>query len=96
MGPQKDFINKQDQYFVFYSFSESVYSYSYCVINTGKDPIEITVDLKSQSKNMLTTPSQGTVTRQIKPGQMSFLMHTVADPKFESFSKKCIVHCKGL
>jgi hypothetical protein len=58
-GPQRDFQSRDGMYYVIYSYSEDVYSYSYSALNTSDTPIELTIDLKGKSKNMLYLPECG-------------------------------------
>jgi hypothetical protein len=71
-------------------FHRDCYSYTYSVLNMQNSPIEISIDL-TQSKDMLFMPRVGKVTKVIQPGELEYLVHCIADPSADSFTRKCNV-----
>lgn len=72
------------------------YSYSYVGINLSAEPLEITIDAASESKDMIYQPKSGKCTKIIQPGEMESIIHIVADPAAESFIKKIQVSFRSL
>lgn len=72
------------------------YSYSYVALNQSDEPIEITLDAKKESKDMEFLPRSGKVSKIILPGEMEFMMHAIADPNAETFTKKVNVSHRSL
>ena len=64
--------------------------------NLAKKSIEITLDLASGSRNLLFVPKEGVISKVIEPGDTCFMMHAIAMPEKETFSKKCKVDARLL
>jgi hypothetical protein len=60
-------------------------------MNISEEPVEVTIDLSSKSKNMLYLPIDGKVTKVVSPGEIEFFVHAIANPSQESFVKKCVI-----
>lgn len=54
-------------------------------------PLEINIEFPSKSLDLFYMPTSGSVTKVVQPGEVEFLMHTVADPGADTFIKRCTV-----
>lgn len=76
-------------------FSDQSYTFSYGVENTGKKPLEITLDCNT-SKSMSFSEPSGRVVKIVEPGTLMFLMHAEASPGAEEFAKGAEISHKEL
>lgn len=54
--------------------SKGSQSFTYGIRNEGTNPIDFTLDL-SESENMTFSSKEGMIKKQVKPGQIEFLIH---------------------
>jgi hypothetical protein len=74
-----------------YTFSEQVLAYSYAVQNLSNKPLDILLDF-SKSENMLYSSLENRIKKMVMPGQIEFMMHTMAKPNSAKFSRS--VNCQ--
>jgi hypothetical protein len=84
-------LEQEKNYRILYTFSEQVLAYSYAVQNLSSKPLDITLDF-SKSENMLYSSSQSKIKKAVMPGQVEFMMHTMAKPSSAKFSRS--VNCQ--
>jgi hypothetical protein len=68
-----------------------VLAYSYSVQNLSTKPLNITLDF-SKSENMLNSSRESKIKKLVMPGQVEFMMHTMAKPNCTKFSRS--VNCQ--
>jgi len=83
-------LESDSKYRIIYTFSEQVIAYSYAVQNLASKPLEIKLDF-GKSENMLFSSKERHITKMVLPGQVEFMMHTMAKPSATSFKRS--VNC---
>lgn len=77
----------------FYFFSPKTHCYTYGIYNEQTQAIEATLDC-SNSTSMIFSSKTPTVKKRVEPGQMEFMMHSMAVPKVDNYVRtaKCTWH----
>ena len=83
-------LETDTKYRVLYTFSEQVLAYSYAVQNISAKALDIMLDF-SKSENMLYSSRESRIKKVVMPGQVEFMMHTMAKPSSAKFSRS--VNC---
>lgn len=78
-----------------FKFSDQSYTFSYGIENTGKRPLEVTVDCNT-SRNMIYSEPGGKITKVVEPGNLEFMMHAEAAPGAEEFARGVVVNYREL